>query len=171
MNEDQEGFARAWEKLVTDGEGLFEKQPEQFTPVGLRKDVKEAGPLYHGTKADLKAGDLLEPGYNSNYGEGHKANFVYLTAILDGAVLAAELAVGDDKSRVYLVEPTGSIEDDPNVTDQKFPGNPTRSYRTGVPLRIVGEVLDWEGHSPEALRKMRESIERAKQLGVEAINE
>ena len=171
LEKDQEGFTGAWEKLVSDGEGLFEKHQERFTPVGLKVDVKETGPLYHGTKADLKVGDLLEAGYRSNYGEGKKANFVYLTAFMDGAILAAELATGGGKGRVYIVEPTGTIDDDPNVTDQKFPGNPTRSYRTRQPLRIIGEVLDWDGHSPEMLKKMRENMERAKQLGIEAINE
>ena len=171
LEKDQEGFARAWKKLTADGEGLLEKHTEEFTPVGLRTDVKETGPLYHGTKADFKIGDMIETGFRSNYGKGEKANFVYLTALKDGAVLAAELAAGEGKGRVYVVEPTGSIDDDPNVTDQKFPGNPTRSYRTREPLRIIGEVLDWEGHSPIMLRKMRENMERAKQLGIEAINE
>lgn len=173
MNQEQqpEGFARAWKKLVSDGEGLFGQDQEKFTPVGLRTDVKETGPLYHGTKADLAIGDLLETGYRSNYGAGLKANFLYLTANKDGAVLAAELATGTGKGRVYIVEPTGSIDDDPNVTDQKFPGNPTRSYRTRAPLRIVGEVLDCAWHSPEMLARMRENMAKARQSGVEAIND
>jgi len=167
----QDGFARAWEKLVSDGESLFEKQPDEFIPVGLRVDVKDLGPLYNGTKANLKVGDVIEAGFSSNYGEGKKANFVYLTAFLDGAVLAAELAAGEGRGRVYIVGPTGSIDDDPNVTDQKFPGNPTRSYRTREPLRVIGEVLNWEGHSPEMLEKMRENMERVRRRGIEAINE
>ena len=171
MKSNQEGFTHSWEKLVSDGETLIEKQEESFAPVGLRTDVKETGPLYHGTKASLKAGELLEAGYCSNYGEGKKANFVYLTAFKDVAVLAAELAAGEGRGRVYVVEPTGPIDDDPNVTDQKFPGNPTRSYRTREPLRIIGEILDWEGHSPKMLAQMRENLERAKKLGIEAINE
>jgi len=171
LEKHQEGFVHAWGKLVAEGESLFEKHQEGFTPVGLRTDVKETGPLYHGTKADLKVGDLIEAGFSSNYGEGKKANFVYLTAFKDGAVLAAELAVGEGRGRVYIVEPTGSMDDDPNVTDQKFPGNPTKSYRSREPLRIIGEILDWEGHAPEMLKKMRENMERAKQLGIEAINE
>ena len=170
MEGQKEGFTQSWEKLVSDGEGLFGVEPKSFTPVGIRTNVKETGPLYHGTKAALKDGDLLEAGFNSNYGIGDKANYVYLTAFLDGAILAAELAVGDGRGRVYIVEPTGSIDDDPNVTDKKFPGNPTKSYRTREPLLIVGEVLDWQGHSPEMLKKMRENLEKAKQLGIEAIN-
>jgi rifampin ADP-ribosylating transferase len=165
----QEGFAQSWKKLTTEGEGLFGKDPGEFIPVGLRTGVEETGPLYHGTKADLKVGDLFQPGYGSNY-DGQQANFVYLTALVDGAVLAAEIAIGDGRARVYIVEPTGSIDDDPNVTDQKFPGNPTRSYRTREPLRVVGEVLDWQGHSPEVLNRMRENIERARRNGIEAIN-
>ena len=129
------------------------------------------GPFYHGTKAVLKIGDLLEPSFSSNYGERKKANYVYLTATLDAAIWGAELAVGNEPGRIYRVEPTGSIENDPNLTDKKFPGNPTRSYRTRQPLRIVGEVLDWEGHSPETLKKMRNHLEELKRLGIEAIND
>jgi hypothetical protein len=129
------------------------------------------GPFYHGTKANLKPGDLLEPSHSSNYGERKKANYVYLTATLDAAIWGAELAAGDEPGRIYQVVPTGAIEDDPNLTDKKFPGNPTRSYRTQQPLRVVGEVLDWEGHSPEQLQKMRDHLEELKRLGIEAIND
>jgi Rifampin ADP-ribosyl transferase len=131
----------------------------------------DSGPFYHGTSTDLKVGDLLEPGYSSNYGERRTANYVYLTATLDAATWGAELAVGDGPGRIYRVEPTGPFEDDPNLTDKRFPGNPTRSYRTRQPLRIVGEILDWEGHSPEVLQDMRDHVERAKRLGIEAIND
>jgi rifampin ADP-ribosylating transferase len=131
----------------------------------------DSGPFFHGTKADLKPGDLLEPNYRSNYGEHKTANYVYLTATLDAAIWGAELAVGDKPGRIYRVEPTGPIEDDPNLTDEKFPGNPTRSYRTRHPLRVVGEVLDWGGHSPEVLQNMLDHLEELKRLGVEAINE
>lgn len=137
----------------------------------MNKKEFDPGPFYHGTKADLKEGDLLEPGYNSNYGLQKKANYVYLTATLDAAIWGAELALGSEPGRIYRVEPTGAFEDDPNLTDKKFPGNPTRSYRTREPLRIVGEVLDWEGHSPEDLQKMRDSLEELKRLGIEAIND
>ena len=102
----------------------------------------DTGPFYHGTKADLMVGDFLEPGFNSNFGEQKKANYVYLTATLDAAIWGAELALGDESGRIYRVEPTGAFEDDPNLTDKKFPGNPTRSYRTRYPLRILGEVSD-----------------------------
>ncbi len=144
---------------------------KEFTPVGIRVDVKETGLLYHGTKADLKVNDLLETGFESNYGERKKANFLYLTATLDAAIWGAELAIGEGKGRIYIVEPTGSIDDDPNLTDKKFPGNPTRSYRTRTPLRIVGEVSNWQGHSTEAIQNMLDSLEELKRRGIEAINE
>lgn len=131
----------------------------------------DSGPFYHGTKAELKKGDLLEPGHSSNYGKGKQANYVYLTGTMDAAKWGAELAVGDKSGRIYCVEPTGPFEDDPNLTDKKFPGNPTRSYRTQYPLKVVDEVLDWEGHSPEELQKMRDHLDTLKRLGIEAIND
>ena len=127
--------------------------------------------LYHGTRADLKPGDLIEPGYASNYGKRKKANHVYLSATLDAAIWGAELALGDGPGRIYIVEPTGPIVDDPNLTDKKFPGNPTKSYRSRQPLRVVGEVADWQGHSPEALKAMKDNVERSRRLGVEAIDD
>ena len=133
--------------------------------------ISDIGPFFHGTKADLRPGDLLEPGYSSNYGERTKANYVYMSATMDAAIWGAELAVGDGPGRVYRVTPTGPFENDPNLTDKKFPGNPTRSYRTQQPLRIVSEVLGWEGHSPELLKNMRDHLDKLKQLGIEAINE
>ena len=126
---------------------------------------------YHGTKADLKVGDLIEAGYTSNFGKRKQAAFVYLTATLDAAIWGAELAVGAGHGRIYLVEPTGSIEDDPNLTDKRFPGNPTKSYRSRNPFRIIGEVTDWTGHSPERLKEMHDHLENLKQRGVEAIEE
>jgi len=126
---------------------------------------------YHGTKAGLATGDLIEPGYASNYGKRKQAVFVYLTATLDAATWGAELALGPGRGRIYIVEPTGPIEDDPNLTDKKFPGNPTRSYRTRSPLRVIGEVTAWQGHSAERLKEMHDHLERLKQLGVEAIEE
>ena len=125
----------------------------------------------HGTKAELKRGDLIEPGRASNYGSRENAAFVYLTATLDAATWGAELAMGDGPGRIYIVEPTGPIEDDPNLTDKKFPGNPTRSYRTKAPLRVVGEVAEWTGHAPEQLAAMRDGLARLAAQGVEAINE
>ena len=124
--------------------------------------------FYHGTKADLKQGDLIGPGFNSNYGKRKKANYVYLTATLDAAVWGAELSLGEGPGRIYIVEPTGPYEDDPNLTDKKFPGNPTKSYRSRDPLRVIGEIRDWQGHSPEQLKAMKENIERLRQLGIEA---
>jgi rifampin ADP-ribosylating transferase len=127
--------------------------------------------FYHGTRADLKPGDLIVPGYNSNYGKRNKAVYVYLTATLDAATWGAELALGEGSGRIYMVEPTGPIMDDPNLTDKKYPGNPTKSYRSRQPLRVTGEVTDWQGHSPEALKAMKDNIERLRQLGVEAIED
>lgn len=128
-------------------------------------------PYYHGTRAALTLGDLIEPGYASNYGTRKQAAFVYLSATLDAAIWGAELAVGAGQGRIYIVEPTGPIEDDPNLTNKRFPGNPTRSYRSRSSLRIVGEVTEWEGHSPERLREMLDHLEKLKQQGVEAIQE
>ncbi|XRS39032.1 NAD(+)--rifampin ADP-ribosyltransferase [Pseudoduganella sp. R-31] len=129
------------------------------------------GPFYHGTKADLKVGDLIERGFSSNYGTRRQANFVYLTATLEAATWGAELAVGEGRGRIYIVEPTGPIEDDPNLTNKRFPGNPTKSYRSREPLRIVGEVAEWTGHPPERLREMLDHLEKLKEQGIEAIEE
>jgi Rifampin ADP-ribosyl transferase len=127
--------------------------------------------FYHGTKAQLKPGDLIEPGYDSNYGKRKKAAYVYLTATLDAATWGAELALGEGTGRIYVVEPTGPIEDDPNLTDKKYPGNPTKSYRSRDALRVMGEVRDWQGHSSEQLKAMKDGLERLKRLGIEAIEE
>lgn len=126
---------------------------------------------YHGTKADLAIGAMIEPGRTSNYGRRNPAKFVYLSATLDAAVWGAELAVGEGRGRIYVVEPTGPIEDDPNLTDKRFPGNPTRSYRSARPFRVVGEVVDWDGHPPERLQEMRAHLEALRRAGVEAIEE
>jgi len=115
----------------------------------------DEGPFFHGTKADLRTGDLLTAGFRSNYRPEVIMNHVYFTALVDGAGLAAELAAGDAAPRVYQVEPTGPFEDDPNVTDKKFPGNPTRSFRSSAPLRVVREVTDWPRLSEEALASWR----------------
>ena len=119
------------------------------------------GPFYHGTKADLQIGDLLTAGSSSNYKTELIMNHIYFTALANGAGLAAALAKGDGRERVYIVEPTGSFENDPNVTDKKFPGNPTRSYRSQAPLRIVGEVTDWVRQTAEELQKWREKLANA----------
>jgi rifampin ADP-ribosylating transferase len=126
---------------------------------------------YHGTCADLKPGDLIERSHNSNFGSRKEANHVYLTATVDAAIWGAELAIGEDPGRIYIVEPTGPIEDDPNLTDKKFPGNPTKSYRSRDPLLVMGELTDWEGHAPDVLQAMKDNLERIKQLGIEAIDD
>ncbi|HKX84374.1 MAG TPA: NAD(+)--rifampin ADP-ribosyltransferase [Pyrinomonadaceae bacterium] len=125
-------------------------------------DPSDIGPFYHGTKADLQVGDLLTPGGTSNYDPDVVMNHIYFTALVNGAGLAAALAKGEGRERVYIVEPTGPFEHDPNVTDKKFPGNPTRSYRSRVPLRIVGEVTDWARQTPEELQKWRERLADSK---------
>ncbi len=121
-------------------------------------DVLDDGPFFHGTKAHLRVGDLLIAGFRSNYRPEIVMNHVYFTALPNGAGLSAELAPGDGAPRVYQVEPTGPFENDPNVTDKKFPGNPTRSYRSSAPLRIVGEVTDWQRLTPEALQEWRDRL-------------
>ena len=121
-------------------------------------DVLDAGPFFHGTKAQLQVGELLVAGYRSNYRPEVVMNHIYFTALRDGAGLAAELAAGEGAPRVYVVEPTGAFENDPNVTDKKFPGNPTRSYRSREPLRVVGEVHDWTRLTPEALQAWRDRL-------------
>ena len=136
-----------------------------------RLGSSDPGPFFHGTKADLRVGDLISAGRASNFGAQATANFVYLTGTLDASVWGAELALGDARGRIYLVEPTGEFEDDPNLTDQKFPGNVTRSYRTREPLRVVAEVVDWTPHAPEVLQHMLDMLEKAKAEGVEAIND
>jgi rifampin ADP-ribosylating transferase len=128
-------------------------------------EVHESGALLHGTKADLAVGDLLVPGRRSNYGNGRTANHVYMTETLDAAAWGAEFALGDGPGRIYIVEPTGEIEDDPNVTDKKMPGNPTRSFRTKDPVRIVGELLDWEGHTAEQIQSMRDGLAELERQG------
>ena len=127
--------------------------------------------LYHGTKADLNIGDLIEVGYSSNYGSRKKAKYIYLSATLDAAIWGAELAQGDGKGRIYIVQPTGAIEDDPNLTNKKFPGNPTKSYRSLHPFKVVGEITEWEGHSPERLQQMKDHIAELKRKGIEAIED
>lgn len=128
-------------------------------------DALDAGPFYHGTKADLRPGDLLTAGYRSNYRPEIVMNHIYFTALVDGAGLAAELAPGDAPPRVYAVEPTGDFENDPNVTDKKFPGNPTRSYRSTAPLRVVAEVEQWTRLTPEALQNWRERLSAMRASG------
>jgi len=130
--------------------------------ISSRDTPSDSGPFYHGTKADLKVGDLLTAGYGSNYKSELTMNHIYFTALANGAGLAAALAKGEGRERVYIVEPTGSFENDPNVTDKKFPGNPTRSYRTDAPLKIIGEVTDWVRQTPEQIQQWREKLANVK---------
>lgn len=126
---------------------------------------------FHGTKADLKLGGFIETGISSNYGQNNKAKYIYLSATLDAAIWGAELALGEGRERIYLVEPMGPIEDDPNLTDKKFPGNPTKSYRSKHPFKVVGEITIWQGHSPDQVKTMKDGVQRAKEQGIEAIED
>jgi hypothetical protein len=126
--------------------------------------------FFHGTRADLVHGDLIAVGYRSNFGGGKPLSWVYCTGTLEAAIWGAELAAGDGQERIYLVEPTGPVVDDPNLTDKKFPGNPTLSYRSRDPLRVVGEVTKWQGHSPEQKQLMKKGLERLKTEGAEIID-
>jgi rifampin ADP-ribosylating transferase len=121
---------------------------------------------FHGTRAELKAGDLIEVGFNSNYGQRKNAQYIFLTATLDAAIWGAELAFGEERERIYLVEPTGAIEDDPDLTDKKFPGNPTKSYRSTQPFRVVGEVINWKGHPAEQVKIRKDHLARLKEQGI-----
>jgi rifampin ADP-ribosylating transferase len=134
-------------------------------------EVYEAGVFLHGTKADLAVGDLLVSGRESNFEAGRMMNYVYFTATLDAAVWGAELASGDGRGRIYVVEPTGEFADDPNLTDKKFPGNATQSFRTREPLRVVGELDDWVGHPPEKLEAMRAARDEVQRNGTAQIED
>jgi hypothetical protein len=142
---------------------------QEWTPVTHDACADVAGPFYHGTKIRLQPGDLLNPGYASNFEEGRVSNNVYFSATLEAAAWGAELATAlggaEGRGHVYVVEPTGTFEDDPNLTNKRFPGNPTRSYRTRAPLRIVAEVEDWQGHSPEAIRQMLDHLDELRRAG------
>lgn len=140
-------------------------------PLRVTGEVTE-WPLYHGTRADLKPGDLIKPGHTPNFGKkARTTTYVYLTRTLDAATWGAELAAGEGPGRIYIVEPTGPIEDDPNLTNKRFRGNPTKSYRSREPLRVTGEITDWQGHSPEALKAMKDGLERLERLGVEPMDD
>ena len=126
---------------------------------------------FHGTKADLKLGDLIEVGFNSNYGQKKNAKYIFLTATLDAAIWGAELSFGDGRERIYLVEPMGEIADDPDLTDKKFPGNPTQSFRSTQPFRVVGEVTVWKGHPADQVNTMKDHLEKLKEQGIDSIND
>ncbi|GAA4116996.1 hypothetical protein GCM10022415_14450 [Knoellia locipacati] len=140
-------------------------------PAPTPRVVDDQGPFFHGTRADLAPGDLLTPGWGTNYGSGKRSNHIYLTASRDGAPLAAALARGDGPPRVYRVEPVGTIVDDPNVTDKRFPGNPTRSYRTTEPLRVLEEVTGLTFPSDETVQQMRARVAELSELGIEAMDD
>jgi hypothetical protein len=126
---------------------------------------------FHGTKADLKVGDLIAVGFNSNFGQKINAKYIFLTATLDAAIWGAELAVGEGRERIYVVEATGPIEDDPDLTDRKFPGNPTKSYRSTHPFKVVGELTIWQGHPPEQIKAMKDGLTRLKEQGINSLND
>ena len=128
-------------------------------------EIFQDGVYLHGTKADLAVGELLVSGRESNFEVGRVMTYIYFTATLDAATWGAELAAGEGRGRIYVVEPTGEFEDDPNVTDKKFPGNPTRSFRSRDPLRVVGEIADWVGHPPDVLQAMRDRLEASRRQG------
>ncbi|ANI37443.1 NAD(+)--rifampin ADP-ribosyltransferase [Mycolicibacterium vaccae] len=134
-------------------------------------EVHESGAFLHGTRADLSVGDLLSPGQRSNYDRERVMNHVYVTQTLDAAVWGAELAAGDGRCRIFVVEPQGALEDDPNVTDKKLPGNPTRSFRTREPVLIVGEITDWTGHSDEQIQAMRDRLAELRDRGLDVIED
>ena len=126
--------------------------------------------FFHGTRADLKPGDLIVVGCQSNFTEAKPLSWVYFASTLDAAIWGAELAVGSGRERIYIVEPTGPIEDDPNLTNKKFPGNPTFSYRSRDPIRVIGEATNWQAHAPERLQQMKEGVARSKTKGADIID-
>jgi rifampin ADP-ribosylating transferase len=144
-------------------------------PVTYERCQHVVGPFFHGTKSALEAGDELVPGYGSNFHDGRVSNNIYFTALVDtaawGAELATALAGSGEPGRIYVVEPLGPFEDDPNVTDKRFPGNPTRSYRTRHPLRVVSEVESWEGHDPEVLKEMLDHLALLREQGLDVIED
>ena len=154
---------------------MRENHDDADVPVTLDRCEHVRGPFFHGTNASLEVGDELVPGRGSNFHQGRVSNNLYFTALLDTAVWGAELATaltGSEERRcIYVVEPSGPFEDDPNVTDKRFPGNPTRSYRSRFPLRVVGEVTTWQGHDPEVLQKMLDSLALLREQGRDLIED
>ncbi len=137
----------------------------------LQSATPFAQTYFHGTKADLNIGDLIKVGYNSNYGQKKNAKYIFLTATLDAAIWGAELAFGDGRERIYLVEPTGEIEDDPDLTDKKFLGNPTKSYRSTEAFKVVGEVTGWQPHPNDQVKAMKEALDKLKEQGINSLND
>ena len=151
------------------------EQSDSHVPVTYDSCVQVEGPFYHGTKSALDPGTELVPGYASNFQEGRVANHIYFTTVVETAVWGAELATAladtRDRGHIYVVEPLGPFEDDPNVTNKRFPGNPTRSYRTRHPLRVVAELEDWEGHPPEVLKSMVDHLAQLREQGLDVIED
>jgi hypothetical protein len=148
---------------------------EPYVPVTFDRCDHLTGPFFHGTKAAVEVGDELAPGYGSNYDDGRVLHHIYFSALVDtaawGAELATALAGSEERGRVYVVEPLGPFEDDPNVTNKRFPGNITKSYRSPHPLRVVGEVESWPGHPPEVLQGMLENLQRLREQGLDVIED
>lgn len=139
---------------------------------GTRADLSAADRFYHGTRADLRPGDLIKPGHRANFGDLERVtSWVYFSATLDAGIWGAELARGEGPGRIYVVEPTGPFTDDPNLTNKRFPGNPTKSYRSREPLRIVEEHIEWQGHAPAVLQGMKDHLARLRELGADSIEE
>lgn len=150
---------------------IMEQTSKNEQNINLPGATPFAQTYFHGTKADLNIGDSIEAGFNSNYGQRKKAKYIFLSATLDAAIWGAELAFGEGRERIYLVEPTGQIEDDPDLTDKKFPGNPTKSYRSIHPFRVVGEVTVWQGHPNEQVKAMKDALGRLKEQGINSLND
>ena len=164
-----------FEKLKLRNSNNIENSKMKQDSNGLKSSGQGATPFaqtyFHGTKADLQIGDLIEVSYNSNYGQRKNAKYVFLAATLDAAIWGAELAFGEGQERIYLVEPTGQIENDPDLTDKKFPGNPTMSYRSTEPFRVVGEVTIWQGHPTEQVKAMNDALGKLKEQGINSLND
>lgn len=148
---------------------------QEWVPVTLDDHDHVQGPFFHGTRSVLQPGDELVPGFGSNFQEGRVSNNIYFTTLVDTAVWGAELATAlsgsEDRGHIYIVEPLGPFEDDPNVTNKRFPGNPTRSYRTRGPLRVIGELSEWEGHDPEVLKEMLDHLAHLREQGLDVIED
>jgi hypothetical protein len=161
--------------VTSEEETAVGESSSTYIPVTCERCEHIEGPFYHGTKSPLEAGDELVPGYGSNFEEGRVSNNIYFTSLVDtaawGAELATALAGSGERGHVYVVEPLGPFEDDPNVTDKRFPGNRTESYRTRHPLRVVGDVDSWERHDPEVLRGMLDRLAMLREQGLDVIED
>lgn len=148
---------------------------QEWTPVTFESHSHVMGPFYHGTKSVVEPGTELVPGFGSNFQDGRVSNNIYFTALVDTAAWGAELATAlagiNERGHIYIVEPTGPFEDDPNVTNKRFPGNPTQSYRTRHPLRVIGELSDWQGHPPEVIQQMLDHLAQLREQGLDVIED